>query len=224
MITWRAVMRAGWLPSFNMLGSRVGVLQMAARTENGRKPSSWILNAKSPHEDQHQLDMVDRGEAYKADIIYGTNSEFGFDYLRDNLTMRLAERVQRGHYYAIVDEVDNILIDEARTPLIISGPASDDLNEYIHMAQVVQQLKPEDYEVNEKDRKVSLTEIGEAHVEEILAQPLRDPDRPKISPPNRRASWVTSNSLCARNISSSATRITLCRAAKSSSWMNSPDG
>ncbi len=104
--------------------------------------------------------MVLRREAYQADITYGTNSEFGFDYLRDNLTMRLDERVQRGHYYAIVDEVDNILIDEARTPLIISGPSTDDSEWYIRMAQVVRQLNPEDYEINEKDRSVSLTELG----------------------------------------------------------------
>ena len=70
-------------------------------------------------------------------MTYGTNSEFGFDYLRDNMTMRLIDRVQRGHHYAIIDEVDNVLIDEARTPLIISGPASGDLEWYGKMAQVV---------------------------------------------------------------------------------------
>ena len=83
------------------------------------------------------LQIVPRQEAYAADITYGTNSEFGFDYLRDNMTMRLEERVQRGHYFAIVDEVDNVLIDEARTPLIISGPAQDEAEWYIHMAQIV---------------------------------------------------------------------------------------
>ena len=100
-----------------------------------------LEHENSPHEDQHQLRLVDRAEAYKADITYGTNTEFGFDYLRDNLTMRLEDRVQRGHYYAIVDEVDNILIDEARTPLIISGPAQDDVEWYSRMAQVVRQLE-----------------------------------------------------------------------------------
>src|SRR5690606_33591446 len=110
---------------------------------------------------------------------YGTNSEFGFDYLRDNMTMRLEDRVQRGHYYAIIDEVDNVLIDEARTPLIISGPAQDDAEWYIRMAQVVRQLRPEDYEVDERDRTVTLTEIGESHVEELIGMPLRDPDRPE---------------------------------------------
>ena len=129
--------------------------------------------------------MVLRGEAYKADIVYGTNSEFGFDYLRDNLTMSMAERVQRDHYYAIVDEVDNILIDEARTPLIISGPASENTEEYVQMAQVMRQLNPEDFEINEKDRQVSLTEIGEAHIEEILSTPLRNPDDPEAITPEQ---------------------------------------
>jgi preprotein translocase subunit SecA len=179
---------ARWMaPVYAALGLTVGVLQMAARTENGTKAFLVDLEKESPHEDQHQLRLVDRAEAYKADITYGTNAEFGFDYLRDNLTMSLNDRVQRGHYYAIVDEVDNILIDEARTPLIISGPAQDEAEWYIRMAQVVRQLRPEDYEVNEKDRNVTLTEIGEAHVEEILAMPLRDPERPEdITPEQAR--------------------------------------
>src|SRR5512137_1265341 len=171
---------ARWMaPIYHALGLSVGVLQMAARTENGKKAFIVDLEKSSPHEDQHQLRLVDRREAYAADITYGINSEFGFDYLRDNMTMRLNERVQRGHYYAIVDEVDNILIDEARTPLIISGPASEDVGWYAQMAAIVRQLRPEDFEVNEKDRSVSLTELGEAHVEELLAIPLRDPERPE---------------------------------------------
>ncbi|HMD80121.1 MAG TPA: hypothetical protein VKE92_02365, partial [Anaerolineales bacterium] len=113
---------ARWMaPIFNMLGLSVGVLQMAAATENGKKAFIVDFERQSPHEDQEHLRMVDRVEAYAADVTYGTNSEFGFDYLRDNMTMRLSDRVQRGHHYAIVDEVDNVLIDEARTPLIISG-------------------------------------------------------------------------------------------------------
>jgi preprotein translocase subunit SecA len=185
---------ARWMgPIYNLLGMSVGVLQMAARTDNGRTAFQVDLEKTSPHEDQHQLGVVLRGEAYRADITYGTNNEFGFDYLRDNLTMRLEDRSQRGHYYAIVDEVDNILIDEARTPLIISGPAQDDAEWYIKMAQVVRQLNPEDYEINEKDRSVSLTEVGEVHVEEILQSvdgsnlTLRDPDRPEdITPEQAR--------------------------------------
>jgi len=177
---------ARWMaPVYQALGLTVGVLQMAARTENGKNAFLVDLTKTSPHEDQHQLQMVSRAEAYKADITYGTNSEFGFDYLRDNLTMTLEERVQRGHYYAIVDEVDNILIDEARTPLIISGPAADQAEWYIRMAQVVRQLQPEDYDINEKDRTVSLTEIGESHVEDILGETLRDPDRPEDITPEQ---------------------------------------
>jgi preprotein translocase subunit SecA len=177
---------ARWMaPIYNTLGMSVGVLQMAARTENGRKAFLIDLERTSPHEDQHQLRMVPRKEAYAADITYGTNSEFGFDYLRDNMTVRLDDRVQRGHYYAIVDEVDNVLIDEARTPLIISGPATDDTEWYARMAQIVRQLRAEDYEVNEKDRNVTLSEIGDIHVEELLGIPLRDPDRPEDVTPEQ---------------------------------------
>jgi preprotein translocase subunit SecA len=177
---------ARWMaPIYDFLGLSVGVLQMAAATENGKKAFLVDLAKESPHEDQHQLRMVDRVEAYRADITYGTNSEFGFDYLRDNMTMSLDTRVQRGHHYAIIDEVDNVLIDEARTPLIISGPASGDLEWYGKMAQLVKQLKPEDYEVNEKDRAIALTEIGIAHVEQLLGQPLQDPDRPEDVTPEQ---------------------------------------
>ncbi len=179
---------ARWMaPIYTLLGMSVGVLQMAARTENGKKAFIVDLEKTSPHEDQHQLRMVPRGEAYSADITYGTNSEFGFDYLRDNMVNDLAERVQRGHFYAIVDEVDNVLIDEARTPLIISGPAQDEAEWYVRTAQVVKALKPEDYEVNEKDRTVTLTEVGEGHVEELLGTPLRDPERPEdVTPEQER--------------------------------------
>ncbi len=171
---------ARWMaPIYNALGLSVGVLQMAARTENGKKAFLVDLERESPHEDQHQLRMVPRQQAYAADVTYGTNSEFGFDYLRDNMTMRMSERVQRGHHYAIVDEVDNVLIDEARTPLIISGPAQDEAEWYNRMAQIVRQLRPEHYEANEKNRSVSLTEIGEAYIEDLLGMALRDPDRPE---------------------------------------------
>jgi preprotein translocase subunit SecA len=177
---------ARWMaPIYNALGLSVGVLQMAARTENGKKAFIVDLERTSPHEDQDQLRMVPRQEAYLADITYGTNSEFGFDYLRDNMVYRLDEKVQRGHFYAIVDEVDNVLIDEARTPLIISGPAQDESEWYIRMSQVVRSLRPEDYEISEKDRTVTLTEIGEAHVEELLGVALRDPERPEDVTPEQ---------------------------------------
>jgi preprotein translocase subunit SecA len=204
---------ARWMaPLYHMLGLSIGVLQMAARTENGKKAFLVDLEKESPHEDQHQLRMVPRREAYAADITYGTNSEFGFDYLRDNMTMRLAERVQRGHYFAIVDEVDNVLIDEARTPLIISGPASDDTEWYQRMAQVVRKLRDEDYELSERDRTVTLTEIGETHVEELLDMPLRDPDRPEdVTPEQARLMGYSGAGTEGAVISSSATKITLFR-------------
>ena len=177
---------ARWMaPIFHRLGLSVGVLQMAAVTENGKKAFIVDFERESPHEDQEHLRMVDRVEAYAADVTYGTNSEFGFDYLRDNMTNRLSDRVQRGHHYAVIDEVDNVLIDEARTPLIISGPSSGDLEWYGKMAKVVKQLSPEDYEVNEKDRNVSITEIGLARVEQIIGQSLMDPDRPEDVTPEQ---------------------------------------
>lgn len=188
-------------PIYNMLGLSVGVLQMAARTENGKRAFLVDLERTSPREDQHQLRMVDRAEAYRADITYGTNNEFGFDFLRDNLTMSLADRVQHAHAYAIIDEVDNILIDEARTPLIISGPSSEDTEWYLRMAQLVRQLRPEDYEINERDRQVSLTEIGEAHMEELLDMPLRDPERPEdISPEQARVLGYLEQALRAQHL------------------------
>jgi len=177
---------ARWMaPIYHMLGLSVGVLQMAAATENGKKAFIVDFERESPHEDQQYLRLVDRVEAYRADVTFGTNSEFGFDYLRDNMAMRLENRVQRGHHYAIIDEVDNVLIDEARTPLIISGPASGDLEWYPRMAQIVKQLNPEDYEVNEKDRNVSLTEIGISRVEAMLGTQLLDPDRPEDLTPEQ---------------------------------------
>jgi preprotein translocase subunit SecA len=111
-----------------------------------------------------------RREQYAADITYGTNNEFGFDYLRDNMAWDQSELVQRGHNFAIVDEVDSILIDEARTPLIISGPAQGDTNRwYSEFAKVVQRLQPErDYEVDEKKRTVGVLEAGIEKVEDYL--------------------------------------------------------
>jgi preprotein translocase subunit SecA len=177
---------ARWMGAiYHFLGLSVGILQMAAATENGKKAFRYDPEKASPHEDQHEMRLVERREAYQADITYGTNSEFGFDYLRDNMVYRLEDKVQRGHHYAIVDEVDNVLIDEARTPLIISGPASGDVGWYGKMAVLVRQLKPEDYEVSEKDRSVSMTEIGTAHMEQLLGQPLRDPDRPEDVTPEQ---------------------------------------
>jgi len=179
---------ARWMaPIYNMLGLSVGVLQMASRTENGRSGFLVDLGLRAVREEDDQLKIIPRNEAYQADITYGTNNEFGFDYLRDNLIMDIRSRVQRGHFFAIVDEIDNILIDEARTPLIISGPASENVAWYTQMAAVVKQLNPEDFDFDEKDRTISLTEIGEIHVEQILQTTLRDPDRPEdITPEQAR--------------------------------------
>ncbi|GLW61836.1 protein translocase subunit SecA [Actinomadura rubrobrunea] len=128
-----------------------------------------------------QMSTEERRAAYNADITYGTNNEFGFDYLRDNMAWSLDECVQRGHNFAIVDEVDSILIDEARTPLIISGPAEQNSKWYVEFAKLVPRLKraepipgevdkygPGDYEVNEKKRTVGITESGVEKVEDWL--------------------------------------------------------
>jgi len=110
-----------------------------------------------------------RKEAYLADITYGTNNEFGFDFLRDNLCYSTAEMVQRGHHYAIVDEVDSILIDEARTPLIISSPDTESSNWYLEFAKIIPHLNKEtDYEIDEKLRAVTLTEEGINKIERML--------------------------------------------------------
>ncbi|MDP1706678.1 MAG: preprotein translocase subunit SecA [bacterium] len=115
------------------------------------------------------LRPVGRQEAYLADVVYGTNHEFGFDYLRDNLTGSLSDRVQRSCYYAIIDEVDSILIDEARTPLIIAAPDSQSSNLYKLFFQIASQLTAEkDYEVDEKKRTVNLTDDGINYVEKAL--------------------------------------------------------
>jgi preprotein translocase subunit SecA len=118
---------------------------------------------------QAAMTPAQRRPAYGADITYGTNNEFGFDYLRDNMAMRETEMVQRGHHYAIVDEVDSILIDEARTPLIISGPVQDSAKWYLTFARLAPRLRRDnDYEVDEAKRTVAVTEDGVRRVEESL--------------------------------------------------------
>src|SRR5213595_131933 len=135
---------------------------------------------------QHDLNDAERQVAYAADITYGTNNEFGFDYLRDNMKFELAHYVQRGHHFAIVDEVDSILIDEARTPLIISGPAEESTEKYAKIDKIIPKLrraativdgklseveaqKEGDYIVDEKARAVALTEQGIATCERLLS-------------------------------------------------------
>jgi preprotein translocase subunit SecA len=141
---------------------------------------------------QHDLNDADRQQAYACDITYGTNNEFGFDYLRDNMKFELAHYVQRGHHFAIVDEVDSILIDEARTPLIISGPAEQSTDMYYEVDRIIPKLKPGaviqgdskaeerealeatgDFIVDEKHKTVQLTESGMARAEELLATHLQ---------------------------------------------------
>ena len=144
---------ADWMaPVFRFLGLTVGV----------------IKNSQTPEE---------KRAAYACDITYGTNNEFGFDYLRDNLAFSLEERVQRALAYAIVDEVDSILIDEARTPLIISGPAEESTELYARINELVPRLRrqevedgPGDFSVEEKDKQVHLTEEGHEHVEQLMLQ------------------------------------------------------
>jgi preprotein translocase subunit SecA len=116
------------------------------------------------------LSEPERREAYAADVTYGTNNEFGFDYLRDNMKHEREQQVQRPFNFAIVDEVDSILIDEARTPLIISGPTEDKADLYIQLDQVVKTFEPQYYEVDEKARNVSLTEEGNEEIERRIAE------------------------------------------------------
>src|SRR5216117_2141137 len=141
---------------------------------------------------QHELVDAERQVAYAADITYGTNNEFGFDYMRDNMKFELAHYVQRGHHFAIVDEVDSILIDEARTPLIISGPAEESTDLYYEVDRIIPRLKPGavtrgdtkaedrealeatgDYIKDEKHKTVTLTESGMAKAEQLLAHRLQ---------------------------------------------------
>ncbi len=142
---------ADWMgPVYRFLGLAVGVIKNAQTAQEKRA-------------------------AYACDITYGTNNEFGFDYLRDNLAYRLEERVQRGLSFGIVDEVDSILIDEARTPLIISGPAEESTELYLRINQLVPRLTrqkeedgPGDFSVEEKTKQVHITEAGHEHVEQLM--------------------------------------------------------
>ncbi len=149
---------AEWMgPVYNFLGLSVGVIV-------------------------HGMDDVERSNAYNCDITYGTNNEFGFDYLRDNMNFRSEDYVQRDFNYAIVDEVDSILVDEARTPLIISGPSEESTDKYYRINQVIPRLeKEQDYTVEEKSRTVALTEEGVSRVEKLLkVQNLYEPGNIEI--------------------------------------------
>jgi len=118
---------------------------------------------------QHDMNTEQRKEAYQSDVVYGTNNEFGFDYLRDNMSIRSEDIVQSQHDFAIIDEVDSILIDEARTPLIISGPTEESTKKYFQIDKLVYQLTEEtDYKINEKEKATFLTETGVAKMERLL--------------------------------------------------------
>lgn len=156
---------AGWnAPVYHILGLSVGVIINQA---------SFVYDPEyenEEHEDERfrHLKPATRKEAYAADVTYGTNNEFGFDYLRDNMVSEPQYLRQRGLNYAIVDEVDSILIDEARTPLIISAPAGDNPDSYYQFAKVVAQLTDEDYVFDEKRRSVTLTDKGVEKIQELL--------------------------------------------------------
>src|SRR4051812_24830481 len=170
---------AQWMgPVFHGLGLSLGIIT---------HETSYLYEPGYPTTDERLVNLrpVERKEAYDADVTYGTNNEFGFDYLRDNMVQELAQRVQRERAFAIVDEVDNILIDEARTPLIISGQAEESADLYFQFARLVPRLtaRPEgaedggDYFVDLKDRAVSPTEDGIAKMESFLRIPtLYDAD------------------------------------------------
>ncbi len=165
---------AEWMaPLFSALGMSVGIIQSYQGADN---PSSFFIAQSEKSKSQ----ACSRKDAYAADIVYGTNNEFGFDYLRDNMVLSLQEKSQRGLSFAIIDEVDSILIDEARTPLIISGAAQDSSKLYKSINRLVLNLKPQpeiegddqeitgDFILDEKTRGAELTEIGHQKIEEIL--------------------------------------------------------
>src|SRR5574344_2057971 len=157
---------AGWMaPVYHAVGLTTGVIM-----------HDLAYTYDPEYYDEEQFDerlrhfrKIPRREAYRCDITYGTNNEFGFDYLRDNMVYTLNQTVQRPLNYAIVDEIDSILIDEARTPLIISAPAEESTDKYVKYAQLVRNLlENEDYNVDEKMRAATLTENGIAKVEKML--------------------------------------------------------
>lgn len=158
---------AGWnAPIFKLLGLTTGVI-----IQDNKSFVYDPLYLDDSHGDERlsHLKPVDRKESYGADITYGTNNEFGFDYLRDNMVQNVSEMTQKGHYFAIVDEVDSILIDEARTPLIISAPDRQPTSKYYEFAKLVENLNPDtDFKIDEKARSASLTEQGIAKVEKML--------------------------------------------------------
>ena len=163
------------LPAYlNALGGK-GVHIVTVNDYLARRDSEWMgklhqFLGLSVGVIVHGIDDTERRAAYQCDITYGTNNEYGFDYLRDNMKYSRDDMVQRPFNFAIVDEVDSILIDEARTPLIISGPTEDNSELYVKVDKLIPSLKPEHYELDEKARNVTLNEAGVQYMEELLAQ------------------------------------------------------
>jgi len=155
-------------PVYHLLGLSAAVIQNSAGSPD---KGSFLYDPEFPAADDRFLALrpISRADAYRADILYGTNNEFGFDYLRDNMVHDNSRLTQRELHYAIIDEVDNILVDEARTPLIISGEARESSNYYVDFANLVKNLQPENhYVINEKERVATLTEEGIAYIERRL--------------------------------------------------------
>ena len=166
---------ASWMGQiYDYLGLSVATIQHAASFRYEPEGEQAKQHETTGFVQQVELDVKNlkpcsRREAYAADITYGTNNEFGFDYLRDNMVQSLEEKSQRGHFYAIVDEVDSILIDEARTPLIISAPDQESTDKYFEFARHVEKLtENDDYNVDEKKKSATLTEPGIAKLEKML--------------------------------------------------------
>ena len=182
-----------WMgPIYHFLGVSASVIQSGAGSPD---QGSFIYDPDYPNEDDRfrNLRPITRSEAYQADVTYGTNNEFGFDYLRDNMVSDVTQMSQRPLNFAIIDEIDNILIDEARTPLIISGPAQESSDLYRRFAQLMPRLQPQeeedgpgDYTVDEKDRVVTLTEDGLRKIENWMGIPrdktLYDPEYAEMAP------------------------------------------
>lgn len=161
-----AQLHAGWMGQvYDFLGLSTAVI---IADESYIYDASYV-NKNHFDKRMHPLKPCTRQEAYAADVTYGTNNEFGFDYLRDNMVREVDQLRQRELHFAIVDEVDSILIDEARTPLIISAPAMTSGSAYSQFAKVARQLKAEDYDVDEKRKSVILTDQGVEHIEKILS-------------------------------------------------------
>ncbi|MFA6250201.1 MAG: preprotein translocase subunit SecA [Candidatus Shapirobacteria bacterium] len=158
---------AGWYPkALNLLGLSIGCIIH----EQSFIYDPSFTDPKETFDDRlAHLRPVSRKEAYQADITYGTNNEFGFDYLRDHMVSSPNDIVQRSHYFAIVDEVDFVLIDEARTPLIISSPNNQPVDKYYKFAKIAAELQPTDYVIDEKSRSATLSEYGIRKVERVLS-------------------------------------------------------